>query len=312
VGIQGAVSAIGHAIQQAIEPFKQNKNIQALRIREMWIGLAGGDREAIGGPIRVEIGQMLGLEKSVVLSVTNDIELLATASRHEYGADDVIVLVAGTGSIAMRYTRKRTGFLRVGRAGGWGALLGDDGSGFDIGRKAIRAALVQMGERTYDSRPAAETQDPLADIVRREFQTPHTMLEDSNLLNNILLSADGTEQTISQTKSKIASCARAVIAAQATSKRAQGIVLEATQSLVHLIRTVLAASGPNEGKPMLALAGGLANSSSVVDLLICELEKANLKHRISDIETVGNPAELGARFLAQKVWSQSSLATDST
>ena len=53
---------------------------------------------------------------------------------------DGVVLIAGTGSIA---------YARVGeevhRAGGYGYLLGDDGSGFAIGR----AALAQM-LRWYD------------------------------------------------------------------------------------------------------------------------------------------------------------------
>ena len=278
----------------------------------MWIGLAGGDREAIAGPIRAEIEKLLDPKASAALSITNDIDLLAAVSGHEHGADDIVVLVAGTGSIAMRYVRGGTGFHRVVRAGGWGALLGDDGSGFEIGRKAIRAVLLQIEERMYKSHSDAKTQDPLVHVVCQEFQTTQTKLEDSNLLNNILLSADGTEQTISQTKRKIAGCAKAVIATQETSERAQSIVLEAVESLVRLIRTVLEAPVPNGGKSMLALAGGLMSSSSVVDLLVSELERVNLKHKISGIKTVGNPAELGARFLAQKAWKSNDLAADST
>lgn len=53
------------------------------------------------------------------------------------GAPGVLV-IAGTGSIACG--RDREG--RLMRAGGWGYLLGDEGSGFWIGREAIRAALA--------------------------------------------------------------------------------------------------------------------------------------------------------------------------
>jgi N-acetylglucosamine kinase-like BadF-type ATPase len=49
-----------------------------------------------------------------------------------------VLVIAGTGSIACG--RDREG--RLMRAGGWGYLLGDEGSGFWIGREALRAALA--------------------------------------------------------------------------------------------------------------------------------------------------------------------------
>ncbi|MEU6643119.1 BadF/BadG/BcrA/BcrD ATPase family protein [Saccharomonospora sp. NPDC046836] len=50
---------------------------------------------------------------------------------------DGTVLIAGTGSIAGRIRGRRM----VAVAGGYGWLLGDEGSGFWIGREAVRAAL---------------------------------------------------------------------------------------------------------------------------------------------------------------------------
>ncbi len=48
-----------------------------------------------------------------------------------------VAVIAGTGSIA--YGRNAEG--RVARAGGWGYAFGDEGGGFDIVRRALRAAL---------------------------------------------------------------------------------------------------------------------------------------------------------------------------
>lgn len=48
-----------------------------------------------------------------------------------------IIVVAGTGSFA--FGRGASG--RTVRAGGWGYIFGDEGSGFDIARQALRAAL---------------------------------------------------------------------------------------------------------------------------------------------------------------------------
>jgi N-acetylglucosamine kinase-like BadF-type ATPase len=55
------------------------------------------------------------------------------------GAGDApgVVIIAGTGSIA--YGRNAQG--HAARAGGWGYLLGDEGSGFWIGRRALSAVV---------------------------------------------------------------------------------------------------------------------------------------------------------------------------
>lgn len=47
------------------------------------------------------------------------------------------IVIAGTGSIAL--SRGTTG--QIWRAGGWGYVFGDEGSGFDIARQALRASL---------------------------------------------------------------------------------------------------------------------------------------------------------------------------
>jgi N-acetylglucosamine kinase len=50
-----------------------------------------------------------------------------------------VMTIAGTGSIALG----RNAAGRTQRVGGWGYIFGDEGSGFDITRQAIRAALRQ-------------------------------------------------------------------------------------------------------------------------------------------------------------------------
>ena len=55
-----------------------------------------------------------------------------------------VALIAGTGSVA--FGRAADG--RTIRCGGWGYLLGDEGSGYAIGRAALRLA-----PRRFRSRP---------------------------------------------------------------------------------------------------------------------------------------------------------------
>lgn len=60
----------------------------------------------------------------------NDIELAMWST---LGKSDGIILILGTGSVAL----KRKGNL-LERQGGWGYLLGDEGSGYAIGREILR------------------------------------------------------------------------------------------------------------------------------------------------------------------------------
>ena len=62
------------------------------------------------------------------------------ASIGSIGVDPGILLIAGTGSIVIGRDKDRVMF----RVGGWGPHFGDEGSGFWIGREAVRAALRSL------------------------------------------------------------------------------------------------------------------------------------------------------------------------
>lgn len=67
-------------------------------------------------------------------------QLVTDAEMHYYsffGDDLGILLAAGTGSICLVKDSNK----RFHKIGGWGHLLSDEGSGFDLGRKAIRQAV---------------------------------------------------------------------------------------------------------------------------------------------------------------------------
>ncbi|HET9533315.1 MAG TPA: BadF/BadG/BcrA/BcrD ATPase family protein, partial [Blastocatellia bacterium] len=55
-----------------------------------------------------------------------------------------IVVVAGTGSIAMGVNSAG----EEARAGGWGPTLGDEGSGYDIARRALKAVMASFDGRS--------------------------------------------------------------------------------------------------------------------------------------------------------------------
>ena len=67
------------------------------------------------------------------VQVVHDTELILATAELTTG----IALIAGTGSVA--WGRDASG--AVARAGGWGYLLGDEGSGYGIAREVVRHAL---------------------------------------------------------------------------------------------------------------------------------------------------------------------------
>ena len=101
------------------------------------LGIAGVDRAEDAAIIR-SIMRRIG-NKAPVL-VVND-ALIAL----EAGAGDGpgIVLIAGTGSIC--YGRNDRG--HAARAGGWGYILADEGSGWWMGQRAIQAVMRQADGR---------------------------------------------------------------------------------------------------------------------------------------------------------------------
>lgn len=100
------------------------------------LGLAGVDREGDGEVIR-GIMRRLGFRdhtlivNDALIALVAGVPLLAGGMTVAQG----LVLISGTGSIA--YGVNRNG--QAARAGGWGTSLGDEGSGYWIGRRALKA-----------------------------------------------------------------------------------------------------------------------------------------------------------------------------
>ena len=72
------------------------------------------------------------------------------------GADEGIALIAGTGSVAWGRTAEGS----EARRGGWGYLLGDEGSSFWVGREAVRRALCR-----------ADADEPADELDRAVLET---------------------------------------------------------------------------------------------------------------------------------------------
>jgi len=112
--------------------------IRPRRIQAACLGMAGCDSDPEREVYRAILGPMLAPEAPV--TPVNDAII---AMRAILGRLEGIVLIAGTGSICVG--RNRRG--KQARAGGWGYLLGDEGSGYRIGLDALKAHLAHVDGR---------------------------------------------------------------------------------------------------------------------------------------------------------------------
>ncbi len=104
----------------------------ALGVQQITLGVAGCGRVPDRERLADLLADRLGVPRASIRVVT-DVALLLPAANLSCG----VALVAGTGSSAFGIAPDG----RTASAGGWGYLLGDDGSAFEVGRHALRAVL---------------------------------------------------------------------------------------------------------------------------------------------------------------------------
>jgi N-acetylglucosamine kinase-like BadF-type ATPase len=151
VGFDAACLAMERAIHMARKDYPGD-------LSALCLGLAGAGRKE-----DIERFQNWAVHKfpGTTVKVVNDAEILLTAGAPSGPA---LALICGTGSIV--YGRTLAGELV--RAGGWGYLFGDEGSGYAIGIAAVRAVM-----QAYDGR-GSETL--LSELVLEHYGL-HTPLE---------------------------------------------------------------------------------------------------------------------------------------
>jgi glucosamine kinase len=103
-------------------------------------GLAGTGNPDLKEGMR---GALAAAFPGATVSVFTDLEMALAAA----GEGPTIVLVAGTGSAAIG----RNAQGQVWRTGGQGPRLGDDGSAFDIGSRAVARAMKEREQRGTES-----------------------------------------------------------------------------------------------------------------------------------------------------------------
>jgi N-acetylglucosamine kinase-like BadF-type ATPase len=126
---------VANTLQELLRDLFSQANGTRNDVAAVVFGLAGADRPDAKRLIADAFGRLYPQ-----LHIDNDaITALYSGTWGKPG----IVLIAGTGSIAYGVSGKGNRY----RVGGWGYLLGDEGSGFDLGKRAVTAVLRQFDGR---------------------------------------------------------------------------------------------------------------------------------------------------------------------
>ena len=178
VGPETAAASVAESVAEAL----RRAEVPSTRIRLVVLAMAGAGSTPVADDIRRRLTG-IGLDAPRVF----ESDLLATYFSGTHRPDGYAV-IAGTGAGAIRVEGGRQ--VAVADALGW--LLGDEGSGFWIGQRVVRAALADLDGRGpstaltplmlarlgVPSPSAAGDREPIMAVVRALYAGPPVRLAD--------------------------------------------------------------------------------------------------------------------------------------
>jgi len=270
VGLEGLAEALDASWRSACRALPEPPELAAA-----FLGLAGARAPEDQRRIRQRLGRLDWLPKGDRLTLAHDLLIAAHAA---FDGQPGLVLAVGTGAAC--YGRDDQGRERF--LGGWGPLLGDEGSGYWLGARALGAAarmddgrepVTPLKERLLERLQA----DSLRDVLERlrQDQLPRPAI------------ARLAETVLDQ--------------ARAGDPAAQALLDQGAEELADLAQTAL--DQTRLARPQIALAGRLLQPDSPYR---AALEKALSARRpqaaLSDLARP--PAEAAARIALQSLRPQ--------
>ena len=261
VGIHVSIDNLRSALLMAL------RSSESKEIEVAVFGVAGSEAQR---QLSKKLSDSLEYVKEVV--VMNDSFICLAAGT--LGRPGVVV-VAGTGSITLAIDEED----KVIRAGGWGYLLEDEGSGFQLGKEAVLETLKFLEGRAPPSK--------LVKAVLTKLEAK----EVSDLLSSIY----GSKNPVS----KLASLAPLVVQlANEGDPAAMKIVDKATDGLVSCVASVISRSSFSSRPIPVILSGGVFAGQNIY----LETFKSKLSRMLPESEpkTLELDPAVGALFLAFK------------
>ncbi|MCZ2099088.1 MAG: hypothetical protein LC121_23075 [Anaerolineae bacterium] len=235
VGRAAAAVTIQNAVRAALDA----AGVSHERVAVVGIGVAGAAASHSAGWLR-EVVSGVTPGARVVPSADYEIALVGALGRRRG-----VLILAGTGSLAYGVNARGRSAL----AGGWGYLLGDEGSGYWLGLEGLRAVV-----RAADGR-GPQTALSAALLEALELSGARDLIA--------WLYRAGVPRTPA-----IARLAEVVLAAAADGDPAAGaLVARGAQELAHAARAVMRALSMR--RPAIAFAGGLLSAPNPLSEALC-------------------------------------------
>ncbi len=272
-GYDGAFSSLREAAVGALAAAR----IRTTDVTGVCAGLAGAGRRSVMRRVMVFLSNEF---PHALTQVVTDYEVALEAAA---GPGPGVVLIAGTGSVA--FGRNAAG--ETARAGGYGPWIGDEGSAFEIGRRAVSAVA-----RTRDADAPATV---LGEMISAALDCPDW----DDLLLRIVKNADDVFPKLFP-----------VVAAAANSddSAAKEILFASAIGLGNLAMIVIRRLGMKALQFPLVKCGGVFGHSQLLDsLLDSVLASGALRAKISYLEI--SPAIGAARMAARLSESASQAAS---
>ncbi|CAK7199976.1 hypothetical protein SEUCBS139899_002664 [Sporothrix eucalyptigena] len=242
------------------------------RFARVWAGIAGLHYSYNPDALAYRLEALLSVStRDGTLRLTSDGLLLGACIGVDDSVQGGLSVIAGTGSVAVALRKTASGSVEpISRAGGWGHLLGDHGSAFDVGRRALQAVLVDMEVRADEAALLGDSQDlsrglDEASDLERAVLASLDANQAKELLPRILHDADR------EPKHQIAEVARVVTALafpeapidgdirKFANSRALSILRDAASSLVARIKPLAMSRLCRPNDDVLILSGALQN-----------------------------------------------------
>lgn len=269
-GIENASEILINSISNLLDEL----SITIKDIASIGIGAAGAGRTELAERLKKvmledDLFKSAGFQNIIIVTDA------AIALEGAFDGNPGCMIIAGTGSIV--FAKVRSG--EIIRVGGFGKVIGDEGSGYSIGRKAINVL-----SRMLDGRIKENT-------FTQRIKTEVNVESINSLIKKIY-----TENY------DLSSLAPIVIhLAESDAKEAQDILSEEADELIgHILAVVKRTNNP---KIDLVFAGGLLQNENYYRFLLTEKIVKNFKEaRI--LEPI-YPPEIGAVLLAQNEFNKS-------
>lgn len=321
LGVEAFTQAVGIAVSNALKTCTIPASIDPVSLpppsplfASAWFGISGVDSPSAIVSATTAISDLLNIPKGPRLVVANDTHLLASPLHLHNDINHAVVVIAGTGSISVSFEKTPQGKLeKLGRIGGWGWVLGDEGGGYHVGREAVRQLLIENDEASVGD-PAVPHSvlkqrileifgvTSALDILSIVHMPDPTFpgVQPSDVPHHLLVAK---EKRLSQLSPLVFEAALSdgdpfalnvlKICSQALASQIQVLLRPPNSDLEHAPKTILASSSA------ICFGGSLAGIERYRDMILMALgNEAMGGHVFKYVEYVDDPAKVGAEILA--------------